>query len=809
MRIIQDSDPYLSIAREQPWGQRGEWPCRWITLPEVPEAPFVAAYRRRFELPRDAELRLHVTADERYELFLDGERIGRGSERGDSRNWFYETYALKLAAGPHALVARVWSLGIQAPTAQITLVHGFLCSAEGEFVNLVGTGASDWEAMRLGGYGFLSSGMAWGTGARLDMDGATYPWGVEAGQGEGWAPAKPLLPGVNGDLKSHYHANRAHLLKPATLPAMFEAPVPPGKIRHVEDFAVPRECVEAANHLAGEAAGWQALLKGAPLTLPAHTTRRVIVDLDDYYCVYPQLVTSGGRGAVVSLKWAEALFEKGGKVSGGGQSDAARKGDRDAVEGKRFLGVGSQFRPDGGEGRRFTTLWWETGRYLEIVVTTAEAPLILEALAFAETRYPLRQEGAIACDDPRWEGVRRLSLRVVQMCSHETYFDCPYYEQLQYVGDTRVQALVTYVLTRDARLPRKALRMFDSSRLVDRAMTNCCYPCNTTYIIPPFSVWYTLMVHDLALWRGDRAFMQALMPGVRTILEAVLARRSAEGLILAPIGWNYMDWTPEWKQTTKSSRNWGVPPDGEFGVNGLFQWQVVLALLRTAELEDWLGEPELAARQRRLAAELLPRVEKTFWDAARGLYAEDAAHEHYSEHSQCLAILAGALDEARVRGLAAKLRTEPGLARTTIYVSHYLFEAFQKAGVAEALFERMDMWYDLEKSGLRTTIEEPEPSRSDCHGWGAHPLYHFYATVLGIRPASMGFDTVDIRPQLGPLGHASGTLPHPKGDLRVDFTVADGRLTGSVELPPGVAGTLRFGSTAVELKAGTQQISAR
>jgi hypothetical protein len=317
------------------------------------------------------------------------------------------------------------------------------------------------------------------------------------------------------------------------------------------------------------------------------------------------------------------------------------------------------------------------------------------------------------------------------------------------------------------------------------------------------------MVHDLALWRGDRAFVQSLMPGVRTILEAVLARRSAEGLIQAPIGWNYMDWTPEWKQTTKSSRNWGVPPDGEFGVNGLFQWQVVLALLRTAELEDWLGEPELAARQRRLAAELLPRVERTFWDAARGLYAEDATHEHYSEHSQCLAILTGAPDEARVRGLAAKLRAEPGLARTTIYFSHYLFEAFQKAGVAEALFDRMDLWYDLEKSGLRTTIEEPEPSRSDCHGWGAHPLYHFYATVLGIRPAAMGFEVVDIRPQLGPLGHASGTLPHPKGDLRVDFTLVDGRLTGSVELPPGVSGTLRFGASVVELKAGSQPISAR
>ena len=137
-----------------------------------------------------------------------------------------------------------------------------------------------------------------------------------------------------------------------------------------------------------------------------------------------------------------------------------------------------------------------------------------------------------------------------------------------------------------------------------------------------------------------------------------------------------MDWTPEWKETTNDSRNWGIPPDGVFGVNGLFQWQVILALHRTAELEDWLGEPELAARQRRLVEELLPRVERGFWDEARGLYAEDLAHRHYSEHLQCLAILSGALGVERVRGLAAKLRTEPDLARTTIYFSHYLFEAF-------------------------------------------------------------------------------------------------------------------------------------
>ena len=76
--------------------------------------------------------RIHVTADERYDLYVDGLRVGRGSERGDAANWFYESYDLTLPAGRHTLVARVWTLGDKAPFAQITLRPGFLLAAEGD-----------------------------------------------------------------------------------------------------------------------------------------------------------------------------------------------------------------------------------------------------------------------------------------------------------------------------------------------------------------------------------------------------------------------------------------------------------------------------------------------------------------------------------------------------------------------------------------------------------------------------------------------------------------------------------------------------
>src|SRR5579883_2194866 len=121
MRVFLQQDPYPEANEKEGWWGRGVWPCKWVGCPDAKEPPFAVAYRRRFTLDRSATVRVHVTADERYELFLDGERVGRGSERGDVENWFFETYEFPLGPGAHTFVARVWSLGEGAPYAQMTL----------------------------------------------------------------------------------------------------------------------------------------------------------------------------------------------------------------------------------------------------------------------------------------------------------------------------------------------------------------------------------------------------------------------------------------------------------------------------------------------------------------------------------------------------------------------------------------------------------------------------------------------------------------------------------------------------------------
>ena len=565
------------------------------------------------------------------------------------------------------------------------------------------------------------------------------------------------------------------MLLPAALPPMLDEPANPGVLRHLAEGIAPYP-VTANRHLAAEARGWSAWLSGlTPMHIPAKTSRTALIDLENYYCAYPELLVSGGQGTQIRLQWAEGLFLK---ADGGG------KGQRDEIEGKFFRGgVGDEFLPDGGEQRLFATLWWQAGRYLELTVRTGDFPVTLERLSLRCTGYPLKMEGRFDASDVQFSRFLPIAERAIQMCSHETYMDCPYYEQLMYVGDTRLEVLTTYAMTPDARLPRKALLLFDWSRR-NSGFTQSRYPSRVCQVIPPFSLWWVCMVHDYWMWRNDEAFVKERMPGVRTVTEAFRSLLQPDGLMAAPNGWNFTDWVKEplaWPA--------GIPPQADFAPSSVLNLHFILVLLRKAEMEASFGEHQLADRDRATAMMVTNAVMRVFWNEERGLIADDANHEFFSEHAQCLALLGGLLDKDKRRIIGDSLCSAPGLSKTTIYFTHYLFETYRLLGRDELFFERLKLWFQLPKQGFKTTFEEPEPSRSDCHAWGAHPLFHCYATILGIRPDAPGFSRVRIAPMPGPLQRVSGTLPHPHGEIEVRLERGvDDSLEAMVCLPAGVDG---------------------
>lgn len=799
MRVTIESNPLAPsyLPPFVPAASRGPRPV-WISPREPGEGPEVVAYRLRFALDATSTARVHVSADERYELWLDGERVGRGPERGVRQAWFYESYDLPLAAGEHTLVARVWQLGSLAPEAQVSTSPGFLLVAEEPFTSLLSTGSAPWEAKRLSGYRFALPAVPgpapWFAGANQQIDGARFCWGAELGEGEGWGTVTRR----REDTMAFLGTMPAHMLTPALLPAQLSMSRPVGSVRYAaiwpEPWPDPQSVfVRPDAHDSPLLVAWQQMVAGAkPVVVPPHTRLQLVLDLGQYICAYPQLVTSGGAGSAITICWAEALFL---------DADGSAKGQRDDVEGRHFVAPSRDvFLPNGGVSRRFETLWWRAGRYIQLLVETAGEPLTVEALSLEETRYPLEMESGLTTSDERIERMVPLALRALQMCAHETFMDCPYYEQLMFAGDTRLEALTAYTIAADDRLARKALTLFDQMR-GSAGLTPGHTPSRRDPVLPPFALWWVAMVHDYAAWRDNRGFVAGLLPGVRAVIDAFLGMLDDEGLLAAPPGWNFVDWVPQWPL--------GVPPDGVVGASGVLNWHLVYTLTLAAQLEGWAGEPELARRYERHRQQLAERITPRFWDEGRGLFADDLGHQHFSEHTQALALLSGAVSYERRERIVAGLLGNQDLTRTTIYFTHYLFEAYRLLGLPDALFERLGLWFDLPKQGLKTTPERPEPTRSDCHGWGAHPLFHCFATVLGIRPADLGFRRVEIAPLLGPLTSLSGSLVHPRGRIEVTFSVADEALRGTITLPPGVTGVLRYGELIQELTPGTQQIMSQ
>jgi alpha-L-rhamnosidase len=766
----------------------------WVVHPQIP-TPFIMAYKREFELDKNKTIVIHVSADERYELFLDGKRIGRGPERGDPENQFFESYELSLVAGKHILVARVWTLGYYAPVAQMSLQHGFILSSDNEHSTLLNTGVANWMTKQLSGYSFKGE---FCTGPKIDIDGNYFSWGFESGEGDQWEKAISLRQGATKEIlgSSDYVG---HYLRPSLLPAMFEQRIQSVHVRYIAEEksselkSVPIDTAACNQELLNE---WDDLLtiskNSSPLNIPANKCLRVIIDMNDYYCAYPEIVVSRGKGSVIDINWAESLFTE---LSENGKRKP--KGNRDVIDAKYFIDLADSdtFRPDGGKLRRFNTLWWRSGRYIELIIKTGNEALLIDDFVLTETRYPFNFESSFHSDDKTIEDdIIPVCFRTQQMCSHETYMDCPYYEQLLYTDDARIQALIQYVTTSDNSLSMKSLEMLHLSKQVS-GLTLARYPSWKPQLISTFPLGWIGMLYDFASWNDNKDFVKKLLPTARGIIDAFALHIDDNKLLSSLPGWNFVDWRPEWDK--------GVPPGGTEGeFSSLINFQFINALKQVMYLEDYAGEKEFVCKNKRMINEIMTALDIAFWSKERGMYSDDLEHKYFSEHTQSLAIITECISDEKKTQIAQNLQNRSDLTECSLYFLHFLFEACKLLSLEEIIFERLALWKTLKKQGFKTVYEEYEPSRSDCHAWASHPIYHMFTSIAGIRPGTMGFKSVDINPLFGKSHTINIEMPHNNGLIKMDLIREKKKVSGKILLPKDINGNFTYKNISQSLKSG-------
>ncbi len=779
---------FASPAAAQPKRAFTPWPAKWIAHPEAPgQDAGVYHFRKRFDLAgRPKSFIVHVSADNRYRLFVNGDPVAIGPARGDLMHWRYETIDLAryLRPGRNVIAALVWNWGEFRPGFQISHRTAFLLHGEGD-ANVADTGAG-WKVFWNRAYGFTrvvwpDNGGWYVASPGETLDASLYPWGWEKPEHDdgSWPAAKPLVArpdAADGAIprgSEPYGAATEWQLIPRAIPQPEEIP---------QRFASIRRAEGVTPHT-----GF--LTGSTDLVIPANSKVSLLVDQGELTMGYPSVITSRGKGATMTLTYAEGLFDAKGQ-----------KGNRNEIDGKTIRGLRDRITFDGGDSREFQTLWLRTWRYIQLDIQTGAEPLDIMEFYSVFTAYPLEQKAAFDSDQDWIPAIWEIDWRMLRLSAFESYWDTPYYEQLQYVGDARIESLLTMYQTSDGRLARHAIALFDESRIPE-GITAGSWPSNIPGYIPPFSLWWVAMIHDYWMLRDDPRFVRDQLPGVRGVIAWYERHIDTEKRMLGPMPfWNFLDWAGAYDR--------GVPPGAENGNSTAITLQFVYALQLAAEMEDKEGEPGLAKRDRDRAAMLIAGVRKHAWSADRRLFADSPEKTLYSQHSNALAILTGAVPAADARALMDRILADTSLVPASYYFRFYVDEAMRKAGAADGYLDRLAPWREMIRIGLTTTPENPEPTRSDSHAWSAHPNYHLLATVLGIRPASPGFRTVSIEPALGTMRRASGRMPHPKGmiEVRLERTGAAG-VTGEITLPPGVTGQFRWRNQAMALVPGRNAIT--
>ena len=767
----------------------------WLWLPGAANERFcLVKFRNEFEVAEGADpLVFDVSADERFVLLLDGEFVARGPNRGTVENWQYQTYVADLKPGRHVFEAYVQVLGDSAPLAQLSYRGGFVFKANGQFDAKLTTGKGAWTVGRISGIRPAGKdGGPWGGGDQFEITGCG-PYSDDPAE---WKKPEVVRGGAGVPGPFIYGIRTTGwMLFPSQLPDQTEIRCTPGRVK-----AVARGTEFRRPHVYTEDEAKETVDLSKPFTVPAHTKMQLAWDLGNYYCAYPDVVLSGGKGAKFSLNFAEATLRGDSKLK------TSEPGSRDAIVGRYLNAFGDTFVSDGRTKARFSAPWFRCGKWVRIDVETGDEPLTVDSVALIESRYPVELESAFSsADDASLADIRRISARAMQMCCHEMLFDCPFYEQQMYPGDTRVQLNVLSAMSRDDRIIRRAIEIYDLNTR-DDGQCPFNYPTRGLQEGASYTLCYLLMYGDYVMNHADREWLRARLPGLRKSMAGMEYYENKDGLLENLPGWNFMDWTDGWDgDGTARGCRFGD------GVNAELNLYWNLAMRSAAAVERALGHELQAKYWEEKSAALKAKIVEKFWDPRRSLLADTPAKKDFSEHAQALALVGEVLPDDKAAAAFRHLVEDNELNRCTVYFSYYLFEAYFKYGRGDLFLKRLDLWRDYVKKGLATTQEAPDKgkngqqeSRSDCHAWGAHPIWFMQTGLAGIRSDAPFFEKVLVAPAPGSLSELKASHPHPKGWIEVELKFTDGKATGTVRTP--VAGRFVYGGQSLELKPGLNEI---
>jgi hypothetical protein len=430
-------------------------------------------------------------------------------------------------------------------------------------------------------------------------------------------------------------------------------------------------------------------------------------------------------------------------------------------------------------------------RYAVLTVRGASGPVILHEAYIVQSTYPVVDAGAFQCSDPLLNDIWDISRHTTRLCMEDTFVDCPAYEQVFWVGDSRNEALVNYYVFGALDIVKRCLRLVPGSK-DETPLYMDQVPSGWKSVIPNWTFFWAIAVMEYVEHSGDRAFAAEMWPHVRFTLEHYLKHIDGDGL-LNMRGWNLLDWAPI-----------DQPKHGVVTHQNLFLAQT---LRKASSLASVAGAPAGEAEPlERAASSLESAINEHLWDEAAGAYldcihADGRRSTVYSMQTQVVALLCGVAQGDRKERLERYL-VEPPASFVQIgspFMSFFYYEALEATGREARMLDDIRRNFGQMIDNGATTCWEMYPNfaenranpdqltRSHCHAWSAGPAYFLGRSVLGVRRQELGWKRIRIEPVPSGLTWARGAVPLPDGGaVEVQWKLDGNDMTLRVSAPEDV-----------------------
>ena len=729
----------------------------WIWYPEWTAAdqenPTVVYFRKIFTIYQmPDQMKIHISADSRYKLYVNGLLAEIGPCKGDDQVWFVDEVDLApyLEEGKNVLAVAVLRYPLETAKGSLSI---YRTDFPGLYVQGEGVSADEtWKCKKASGIHFLPDSPIMShlyIQEQVTANPALLNWQNVRYNDEEWDNAKPR--GL--ELLTLFAKSPMHLL-PRPIPSMKKIP---------RRFAGIQEIRQSTN----AKAEWERMLAAqGSIVIPPRTEEIVELNAGELMTGFLKLVLCGGKGTEIKLLTAESYYQPA-------DTDQWVKKDRtDSVHGQ-LQGLTDVYTVAGNGTNElpeiYEPFWFRTFRFIRLEITTQDAPMCICSVNYLETGYPLEIKTRVKTSDASMDGIWDISQRSLLRCMHETYMDCPFYEQLQYAMNSRAQILYTYAISADDRLARRCIHDFNRCQRYD-GMIACSYPMVSYSVIPGFSIYYILMIHDHMMYFGDRELVREYLPSVDKVLNFFHRNLNENGLVgklggrlFRDENWSFIDWAAQWDETS------GMPPAGLNGPITMESLLYVYGLEHGAELAAFANRNDVA-REYKERAESVRQGIRDFCTGSDGMLQDGPGVEQYSQHCQVFGLLTDTLDPKQgAENIKKTLDNADSYPQCTVAMALYLFRALEKSGLYAYTDKCWDTWRKMLKDNMTTCVEEPVQQRSDCHAWGALALYELPSVALGVRPTKPGFADFEISPTPGHLIWAEGDVITPKGMVHVEW----------------------------------------